>query len=426
MISPRDNAVYNSPIAAMLIPSPPCSRRACSLLIVLCFFWTSASHATEWTAPARDLARKIAAVIGPGAVAINLVNRSSLAKGDVDQINRDLGLQLESAGLHAVKSEQATTNLEIALSENLQNYVWVAEIHRSAGAVSVVMVSAPRTDRARIAGESSPMTIRKTLLWSQPGRILDLAVLEESASPLRLAVLNSEGVALYQRSNGSWQQEQLLSVAHSKAWPRDLRGRMILRQGHTLDVYLPGVFCQSSVLAPMSLACRDSDDPWPLSTQFALGGFFTPSRNFFTGVLVPGIGKQASVAKFYSAAPILVPGQTSVFWIFAMTDGTLHWLDGSTEQALKVNWGNDLAALKTSCGSGWQILATRPGNNAGDAIRAYEVPDRNPVSVSPAVEFASAVTALWSDDKGTAAIAVTHNEETETYEAFRLAVVCGQ
>ncbi len=425
MISPHGNAVYNSPIAEMLIPSTPCSSRSCSLLIVLVFCWTSASYATDWTAPARELARKIAAITGPAAVAINLVNRSSLAKEEIDQIDRDLRLQVEAVGVHAVKPDQAAMDLEISFSENLQNYVWVAEIHRSTGSFSVVLVSTPRSDTARIAGESASMTIRKTRVWSQAERILDVVVLEESAIPLRLAVLNPESVTLYKLVNGSWQQEQLLPITHSKTWPRDLRGRLILREGHFLDVYLPGVLCQTSVSPSMNLACRDSDDPWPLSTQLGLGGFFTPSRNFFTGVVVPAVGKQTSIAKFYSAAPLLVHGQTSVLWLFAMTDGTLHLLDGSVDQTLKVNWGSDLAALKTTCGSGWQILATRAGNNAGDAIRAYEVPDRDPVSVSPAVDFAGAVTALWSDDKGTAAIAVTHNEETETYEAFRLAVACG-
>src|SRR2546428_1970048 len=105
MISPHGNAVYNSPIAEMLIPSTPCSSRSCSLLIVLCFCWTSASYATDWTAPARELARKIAAITGPAAVAINLVNRSSLAKEEIDQIDRDLRLQVEAVGVHAVKPD---------------------------------------------------------------------------------------------------------------------------------------------------------------------------------------------------------------------------------------------------------------------------------------------------------------------------------
>lgn len=426
MISTRDNAVYNSPIAEMSIPSPVCSSRAASLLIVLCLWWTSASHSADWTPPVQELARKIATATGPGAVALNLVNRSSLTAGDVDEINRDLRLQLQAAGVRSGKSEQAATEVEISLSENLQSYVWVAQIHRGAANSSVVMVSAPRPDSGKMVGESAPMSVRKTLLWSQEQRILDLVVLEESSNPVRVAVLNSENLALYRMVNGSWQQEQLLPILHAKPWPRDMRGRLILRQGRSLDVYLPGVLCQSSGTVPMTLACHDSDEPWPLSTQFALGGFFTPARNFFTGVLMPGVGKQTSIAKFYSAAPVLIPGQMSTGWMFAMTDGTVHLLDGTSEQTLRLAWGSDLVSVKTACGSGWQVLAVGSGDNSGDSIRAYEMHDPEPVPVSPAVDFAGGVTALWSDDKGAAAIAVSRNAQTGNYEAFRLAVVCGR
>jgi hypothetical protein len=426
MIGARDIAVYNSPIAEMPISSPVCPSRACSVLLAICCCLTSSSYATDWTTPAQDLARKIAAARVPGSVAVNLVNRSSLSKGDVDQISRDLQMQLETAGVRTVKPEQATTNVEVSLSENLQSYVWVAEIHRGTADFSVAMVAVPRPITGRIVGESVPMNIRKTLLWSQEERILDLVVLEESSSPLRLAVLSSEDIALYRLGNGTWQQEQVFPIAHSKPWPRDMRGRLILRQGRSLDAYLPGVLCKSSPGTPMSFACLDVEDPWPLSTQFALGGFFTPTRNFFTRVLAPGVGKQITILKFYSAAPIVIPGQTSPWWMFAMIDGTVHLLDGSTEQTQKPNWGSDLAGTKTSCGSGWQILVSGPGGNVGDSIRAYEVADRVPVPVSETVDFAGTVTALWSDDKGTAAIAVSRNAQTGIYEAFRLAVACGQ
>ena len=68
--------------------------------------------------------------------------------------------------------------------------------------------------------------------------------------------------------------------------------------------------------------CRENDDPWPLVpaglewgmlsvfpsatsasvTIPPVGAFFAPTRNFFTGVLTPGVGKLTNVSKFYSAA----------------------------------------------------------------------------------------------------------------------------
>jgi hypothetical protein len=59
-------------------------------------------------------------------------------------------------------------------------------------------------------------------------------------------------------------------------------------------------------------------------------------------------------------------------------------------------------------------------------VRAFEFPDRDPLAVSPALEFSGGITALWTEAKGGSAIAVSRNAETGTYEAFRLAVACSQ
>ena len=272
--------------------------------------------------------------------------------------------------------------------------------------------------------QAAPLTIRKIPLWVQEVRILDVAVLEEATAPSHIAVLDPEKVALYRFSNGRWQEEQALSIPHARSWPRDMRGRLVLGQDHLLDVYLPGVFCQSSGSVPLSLSCRESDDPWPLSSLVPLAGFFAPTRNFFTGVLSPGIGKQTSTAKFYSAAPLPRPNYS--LWVFAGVDGQAHLLDGVSDQTARVNWGSDLASVKSSCGSGWQVLATRAGDDSGDAVRAYEFPDREPVAVSEPLEFGGGISALWTEGKGGTAIAVSRNAETGNYEAFRLAVACGQ
>jgi hypothetical protein len=424
MIRLRWNAVYNSLIAEMRPSLPGFSRRSLSCLLVIWFSVVSLSFAADWAAPEQELARKIAAATGPGAVAVDVVNRSSLSKKDADEISRGLRTQLEALGVRTVKPEQAAATVQVSLSENLQSYIWLAEIHQGAGDFSVVMISTPRVDAPAFVVQAAPLTIRKIPLWVQEERILDIAVLEEATAPSHIAVLDPEKVALYRLSSGRWQQEQALPIPHARSWPRDMRGRLVLRQDHLLDVYLPGVFCQSSGSVPLSLNCRESDDPWPLSSLVPLGGFFAPTRNFFTGVLSPGIGKQTSTAKFYSAAPLPRPNYT--LWVFAGVDGQAHLLDGVSDQTAHLNWGGDLASVKSSCGSGWQVLATRAGDDSGDAVRAYEFPDREPVPVSEPVEFGGGVTALWTEGKGGAAIAVSRNAETGNYEAFRLAVACGQ
>jgi hypothetical protein len=286
------------------------------------------------------------------------------------------------------------------------------------------MVSTPRVDAPAFVRETPALTIRRTPIWSQEQPILDVAVLEEASGPSHIAVLDPEKFAFYRLADGRWQPEQSLPITHSRPWPRDMRGRLIPRQDHLFDIYLPGLFCQSASSPSLSLVCHSSDDPWPLSQQFALGGFYATTRNFFTGVLSPGLGKQTSTAKFYAAAPL--PRPTYTLWIFAGVDGTIRLLDGITEQTAQLNWGSDLASIKTTCGSGWQVLATRPGDNSGDSVRAFEFPDRDPVAVSPALDFSGGITALWTEAKGGSAIAVSRNAEMGNYEAFRLAVACGQ
>ncbi len=197
----------------------------------------------------------------------------------------------------------------------------------------------------------------------------------------------------------------------------------------------------------MTLNCRESDDPWPLVSGMLNGGtmsvfpsaglgngastlvpqmraFFAPSRNFFTGALTPGVGKFTTVPKFYSAA--LLPRDKYTIWLFAATDGQIHMIDGVSDQAAKLGWGSDVGSVKTSCGAGWQVLATSSGDQGEDAVRAYEFPDRDPVAVSAPLDFPGAITAMWTEAKGDTAIAIAKNRETGSYEAFRLALACSQ
>ncbi|MBZ5570734.1 MAG: hypothetical protein LAO09_02505, partial [Acidobacteriia bacterium] len=226
--------------------------------------------------------------------------------------------------------------------------------------------------------------------------------------------------------NGRWQQTQSLAITHRQPWPRDLRGRLLLRKDHLFDAYLPGVLCQSTTVAPLSLICRDSDDPWPLAAdEFALRAFFAATRNFFTGVLSPGIQKQTATSAFYSAAPL--PRDTYTLWLVSAVDGQIHLLDGVTDQtATNLAWGSDIAGVRSSCGLGWQILATSRSDVANDAITAFEMADREPVAVSQPAEFSGGITALWASSDGSSALAVSHDLELGKYEAYRLSIACGQ
>jgi hypothetical protein len=440
-------AIYNSAIPIAIRDAAGRARRSaffrqsapCLLLsLALLIFSVVAAQGTDWHSPEQELARKIVAVTGPGAVALTVENRSSLGRREVEIIQNGLRVELSALGLRFVDADRASGTVAIFLSENPSSYVWVAEIRQGAGEKSVVMVSTPRVGSPVATHDAMPMTLRKTQLWTQDDPILDVAVLEESATPTYIAVLDARSVSLYRWQNGKWMREQALEIVHEKPWPRDLRGRLLAARDHLFDVYLPGVACHSTATAPLGLNCRASDDPWPVGgtalSSFAaassgpagtaLNAFFAPARNFFTGAVAPAIGKFSAVPKFYSAAAL--PREKYMLWLFAATDGHIHMIDGVSDQTVPFAWGSDLASVKTNCGAGWQVLSTTPGVGGQDSVRAFEFPDRDAVAVSAPVEFDGPVSALWTEAKGDGALAVARNLETGQYEAFRLSVACNQ
>ena len=422
MLSTNDNAVYNARILHMVASSSLLWRAACSFaLIVMC---VGMSLASDWRTPEEQLARKIAAATGPGAVALDLANKSSLSRAEADEIRRGLASELATLGVRLVNADQAAATVQVTLSENLQDYVWVAEIHQGNNENSVAMVAAPRAGLAAVEHPAIALTIRNALLWTDENRVLDVA--QVNGSPLHMIVLEAESVELLKFQDGRWQQEQSLTVSHAHPWPRDLRGRLVLRSDHLFDGYLPGVFCRSSMTAPLALNCYESDDPWPLGTgPSGLSAFFAPTRNFFTGALAPGIEKQTTVKAFYSAA--MLPRDKYRLWIFSTVDGEVHLLDGVSDQTVaKLGWGGDIASVRSGCGVGSQVLVTGNEDGASDVVRAFEIADREPVVVSQAAEFNGKITALWADADGTGAIAISQNSETGKYEANRLSIACGQ
>ena len=415
------NPVYNARIQEIRLSRAYFLRALCFLLLIVP---ATAVSATDWRSLDAQLARKIAAATGPGAVALEVTNRSSLSSAETDDIRRALLAELTALGVHVVAADQASATVQVSLSENLQSYVWIAEIHAGSNEPSVVMVATPRTEPAVADRSTAPLTVHKAPLWTDENRILDVAL--PTGSPQIMIVLEPEKVALYAAQNSHWQVQQTLAIAHARPWPRDLRGRLFLRKDHLFDAYLPGVFCQSTVAAPLALNCGESDDSWPLATEpSSLSAFFSPTRNFFTGVLSPGVQKQTATVPFYSAAAL--PREKYTLWIFSAVDGQVHLLDGMTDQtATKWGWGSNIAAVRSDCGLGWQVLADSHGDGASDAVQAYAIADREPVAVSAPVKFGGSITALWADSDSASVIAVAQDSETGRYEASRLSITCGR
>jgi hypothetical protein len=419
MKGPHHLAVYNARNPEMFCSSSRVRWAWCLLLL-----FSPVARGADWRRPEAQLAEKIVVITGPGVVALELTNHSSITPSEADQIRRGLTATLANSGVRVLEPDQAAATVQVTLSESFQNYVWVAEIQQGTNEAGVAIVATPRPDSAISTQSVPPLTLHATQLVSQPEPILDAAILE--GNPPRMLVLGENAVTVYEFKDGHWVPGQPLAINHDRPLPRDVHGRIILRKDHLFDAYLPELICRSTNTSPLALTCSRSDDPWPLQTEdFGVSGFFAPERNFFTGALVPGIGQQKSAPAFYSAAA-LSRGKYAL-WIFAGVDGQLHLLDGMNHQIeANIHWGSDLAGVHAACRQDWQVLATSAGSGADDSIQAFEFADREPAAVSQALPVNGNVTALWTARNGDSATAVFRDSETGNYEAVQLTLTCGQ
>jgi len=353
-------------------------------------------------------------------------------------IRTTLLTELLSSGVHAASGEQAMVTVSVTLSENVREYVWVGEIHHGKNERVVAMVAVPRTELASVQQSATGVVLRKQLLWSQEDAILDVALLDSS----HMAVLDGGKVTLFHMEKGHWQRDQELPVQHAQAWPRDLRGRLVAGKDHLLDAYLPGTFCRTAQHGALVLECT-ANDLWPMGgeesalktawhvggTESGLAAAMDAKKNFFTGTFTqlttnaPHAERIATVPPFYSA--VALPREKYVLWIFTAVDGSIHALDGMTDQIWsELPWGSDVAAVHTGCGSGWQVAASGKSDAGSDELRMYGVPDHEPITMSDSLSFPGRITALWAGSEAQAVV-VIHNEETSQYEAYRVLFTCG-
>jgi len=236
-------------------------------------------------------------------------------------------------------------------------------------------------------------------------------------------VLEPGELAIYSSDSGQWRLRQTLAIPHPHPWPRDLRGRLEVHSGH-VDAFLPGTRC-TGALSPPALDCHSSDDPWPIDS--GLVAFFSPRRNFFTG-LIAGQSAGASVNAFFSGAAWQIGDQRQ--WIFTGTDGRARLFQNDLATAVSTysGWGSTLAAVHSTCGSGWQLLVSSPADTAhSDTVQAIEITVREALPVSAPLELSGSIEALWTAGNYNQVVnGVAQSQATGKYEAFTLTAICNQ
>ena len=207
-------AAYNSRIPYML--TLLASRSVGCVCFVLALLFVAPAKAQNWAGVEEQLAGKIVSAMGPKTIALEVLNRSSLSSATTDDIRRNLLTQLAVLGVRFAPAEQAAATVRVSLSEDLQSYVWIAEILQGTNPASIVMVSLPRSASLSVEPEAAAVVLRRIPLWSQPERILDVAVID--GNPARMLVLDANGATSYRLQDNRWQMEQSFPVAHSRPW----------------------------------------------------------------------------------------------------------------------------------------------------------------------------------------------------------------
>ncbi len=376
------------------------------------------------------IAEKICAAAGDHAsVVLEVRNLSTLSAAEVGGVRRSLEGELRNRGARLAAALPADADVRVTLSENLLDYLWVAEIHHG-DAQQTAMITVPRARQGAQPNPAPALTLQKQLVWQQSGPMLDFV--QPPAAPdgmPRLVVLEPERIALYSFVQSGWQFQEAAAISHQHFWPRDLRGRLNLRED-SFDAELPGVSCQGIVRRNLSIQCEETnaDDEWPLDAGGEERGSapYSRTRNYFTG-LVTAYGRgEEKLPPFFSAAVMKSPEATR--WILTGLDGFARLYEKSVVPPVVFSgWGSEIVAVGSGCGTGWQVLVTRPGDwTQLDSLTAYEIEDGLALAVSQPLELTGPVTALWPTTDGKGANAVVHNLKTGQYETYSISITCSR
>ena len=191
------------------------------MILPVLFFLAALCSAQDVSSSARELARKIGR---QDVASVTVRNASSLPDAAAEDVKRTIESELR------VRPRPEGSTVHITLSENVQGYLWIAEMERE-----VVMLNVARPDTP--APQQAAIAIEKRLLWEQDRPMLDAAM----AGPL-LVVLEPAGVFFYRER----QLITSLPIANARPAPRDPRGRLEI-VNDSFRALLPGLICNGVV-----------------------------------------------------------------------------------------------------------------------------------------------------------------------------------
>jgi hypothetical protein len=344
------------------------SRRAVLLLIVL-IGTPSASRSAGLEDSTREFARKIVAALPAREnVSCEIRNISSLRPDEFARVEQTIRAELQDQGVRPPASGGAATSMTVTLSENWKGFVWTAEIRQ--GDVSrTVLLGVSRGSETRVPANAMHVTVRSEKFWEGPERILDAAAVSNGSGKSWLVLLQPSALAIEDLQTGSAGKVDLGSV---QPISRDSRGQLGGEQtGNAIWFSTSLQVCNLDLETRSLLECLARD---------AFSGS-TPSRYPMPVDLTP--------------AGTPPPGK-----------------------------GTELV-ISPVCGGTNQFLATSARDyTQPDSLQVFQTEPSGPVAMSAALDFPGPIVALHTALD--APRAIVRNLTTGNYEAYRLAVSCGE
>jgi len=378
----------------------------------------------EWTTRIETLATKIADAVKPSkTISLDVQNLSSLGVVDVEMIRKALHAELQKRGIRIAPSG---VDVEVTLSENVERFVWVAEVHQK---------DEPKVFIASLEGKAprsapitrKPVVLHREVIWQQPEPMMDFLVSDVSADGRpQMFVLEAKRVVSYRKDNGEWKPSETFAIPVPDHRPRDIRG-LIDATNLLFTLKLSDAQCSGGATVSFELKCeKGTTSAWP----FLAGGQdrgsmeIVESRNYFGNDLHVYVDVEVKPPQFYSIAVMkrLKGGE----WILTEVDGKARKY-GENNKAIAVysGWGDGVVSVGAGCGTNWQILASAPGDwTETDRLQSYDVEQTAAVASGEPLELSGPIFAMWPGPDAKAVRVVSKNLKTGMYEASIITVSC--
>jgi len=394
-------------------------KLVCRWLLALNVGLLAAVHAAgqDFIFGVNQLSAQISQTLVPTSASVSVINRSSLDDTAVSSIQSGVLQALQSRGWKIGKPEASEVTIAITLGESYRNYVWTAEIVKArARQVRIVELVKTSVGQPQI---NDRITISHYLLMSSESPLVDVTLPEgKIGEGAHLLTLTSQTVQLFQFQSAQWRFVQTQPLRQKPLPSRDMRGRIAPAQGGSFDAYLPAVHCTGTVSSTLSMGCRESDDPWPLTDDRQSLAFYAPSRNYFNGVLSSPNGQSGTVNTFFSAAVMTDKV------VFANVDGKASMAQAGRSAPVAERWGSAIAAIQSSCHTDL-VLASGAGDfQQADSLSAFELSNSEFKLVSESMPFAGPVLSLKTAADRQQAIAIVATLSGR-YEAHLITARCG-